>query len=179
MSQTEQAESIIESPEELLAHALSMETEAAERYDEIAENLALHNNPEVAELFRKLAGYGRLHAAEVVEISKDMELPHIAPWDFKWPEGSTDSPEAQSLEGVHYLMTPYQAIKLAMYVENQARDFYANVAETSPNAETQRIAKEFAEEEAEHVELLEGWIVKYPKPEDDWDYDPDPANVIE
>ncbi|MCW9033864.1 MAG: ferritin family protein [Rhodospirillales bacterium] len=173
------ASTVIESPEELLAHALAMETEAAEHYTEIAENLELHNNQEVADLFRKLGEYGRLHAAEVQEISKDMVLPHIAPWDFKWPEGTGDSPEASALEETHYLMTSYQAVQLAMKVESSAYQFYADVAATTPNAETKRIASEFAEEESEHVELLKGWVEKYPKPDDDWDYDPDPPRSLE
>ncbi len=173
------AAAVIDSPEELLAHALQMETEAAERYAEIAENLEFHNNQEVAALFHKLGEYGRLHAAEVKEMSKDMDLPHIAPWDFKWPDGSGDSPEASSLEDVHYLMNSYQAVQLAMKVESAAYEFYAGVAETTPNADTKKIAQEFAEEESEHVELLKGWVDKYPKPDEDWDYDPDLPNVVE
>jgi len=170
---------IIDTAEELLAHALTLETEAAERYEEIADNMDVHNNPEVAGLFRQLAKYGRMHAAEVEELSKDMELPHISPWDFKWGTESGESPEAPPIEKIHYMMNPYQALKVAHFVETQAQEFYASVAETSPDKRTQEIAKEFSEEEQEHVDLLNEWLKKYPKPEKDWDYDPDPPMMHE
>jgi len=170
---------IIETAEELLAHALALETEAAERYEEIADNLEVHNNPEVAELFRKLAKYGRMHAAEVEEMSKGMDLPHIAPWEFKWSTETGESPEAPPTEDIHYMMTPYQALHVAHSVESQAQKFYAGVAESSPDDQTKKIAAEFADEEQEHVDLLVEWLKKYPKPEKDWDYDPDPPMMHE
>jgi len=169
----------IETAEELLAHALALETEAAERYEEIADNLEVHNNPEVAGLFRQLAQYGRKHAAEVEELSKDMELPHIAPWDFKWGTETGESPEAPPIEDIHYMMTPFQALKVAHSVETQAQQFYASVASSTPDKRTKEIAAEFAEEEQGHVDLLVEWLKKYPEPEKGWDYDPDPPMMHE
>ena len=55
----------IKSLAEFLAHALELEVESAERYRELADSMEVHNNPDVAELFRKLAGYGDGHAQEV------------------------------------------------------------------------------------------------------------------
>ena len=43
------------SVEELLAYSLAIEQEAAERYAELADQMEVHNNHEVAELFHKLA----------------------------------------------------------------------------------------------------------------------------
>ena len=45
-----------------LAYSVALEEEAAERHGELADMMAVHNNPEVAETFRKLAHYSRLHA---------------------------------------------------------------------------------------------------------------------
>jgi rubrerythrin len=36
-----------------------------------------------------------------------------------------------------------------------------------------------AEEEREHVELVEKWLAKYPEPEAGWDDDPDPPNALD
>ena len=52
---------------EFLARAWAMEVEAAERYAMLADAMEEHNNPEVAELFRKLARIEQLHADGIVE----------------------------------------------------------------------------------------------------------------
>jgi len=44
---------------ELMAQAHALETEAVERYGELADVLAEHNNPEVAAMFRRLASQER------------------------------------------------------------------------------------------------------------------------
>ena len=173
---TEGAQSI-DTIEELLAHGKALEQEAAERYEEIADAMEVHNNLEVAELFRKLTGYAQKHAAEMTDRSAGMELPRISPWDFKWPNGS--APESASFGDAHYLMTPYHALRLAHRAEVHAHDFYANIAATSQSDEVRVLAAEFAEEEAGHVHLIEERLSSVPKPEDGWDYDPDPPNFPE
>ena len=45
----------IQTTEELMAHAYAIEAEAEERYRELAIQMEVHNNTEVAALFRKLA----------------------------------------------------------------------------------------------------------------------------
>ena len=167
----------IETVEEFLAHACALENEMAERYDELADSLEVHNNPETAALFRKLAGFGQKHAEEMMVHAAGKELPRIAPWDFKWGGGA--SPEAASLDGMHYMMTPYHALELARDAEAQAQTFYADVASATSNKEVRKLAKEFAEEEGEHVELVDEWLSKIPEPEEGWDEDPDPPNMPE
>jgi len=167
----------IHTVEEFLAHALTLENEAAEGYQEIGDAMAVHNNPEVAELFCRFARYGRKHADEVKSLAAGLTLPHIAPWDFAWQNG--ESPETPSMDKVHYLMTPAQALTLAMRAERQAYGFYASVAEASRNPRIRELATEFAAEEAEHVRLLTEWVKKYPDPDQDWDFDPDPPGMPE
>lgn len=167
----------IETLEDLLAHAIALENEAVERYDEIADNMDVHNNPQVAGLFRRLAGYGRKHAEEMENRAVHMALPHIAPWDFLWQ--SADSPEAAEVGETHYLMTPYHVVELAHRVEMTAHTFYQGVAETSTNPAVKILAREFAAEEAEHVALLEEWRERYPHPDINWDEDLDPPMMHE
>ena len=146
---------------EFLAHALELEYESAERYRELAGNMAVHNNPEIAELFEYLARMSDLHAQEVEEHARDIPLPQIAPWDYKWAAGG--SPEANAAEQdeeLSYLMTPIQAMHLALHNELRGRDFYARVAAGSPDPEVRRLAAEMAEEETEHAELLEQRLAK-------------------
>ena len=62
-----------------LAYSVALEEEAAERHDELADMMDVHNNPDVAETFRKLAHYSRLHAQEIRDHSRGANLPVIAP----------------------------------------------------------------------------------------------------
>jgi len=141
---------------EFLAHALELEYESAERYRELAGNMTVHNNPEIAQLFEYLARMSDLHAQEVEGLAQGIELPQIPPWDYKWAAGG--SPEANAAEQddeLSYLMTTIQALQLALHNEIRGRDFYARVAAGSPDPQVRRLAAEMAEEESEHAQLLE------------------------
>jgi len=63
-----------------LAYSIALEEEAADRHDELADMLDVHNNPGVATTFRKLAHYSRLHAQEIRDHAKGRSLPVIAPF---------------------------------------------------------------------------------------------------
>ncbi|HYN39023.1 MAG TPA: ferritin family protein [Rhodospirillales bacterium] len=167
----------INTVELFLAHALTLENEAADGYQEIGDSMAVHNNPEVAGLFFQMAKYGRLHADEVRGLAAGLVLPHIPPWEYAWEDG--ESPEAPSMDKVHYMMRPAQALTLALRAERQAHGFYASVAAITTDARIREMAAQFAAEEAEHVRLLTEWIRKYPDPDHNWDFDPDPPAMPE
>jgi rubrerythrin len=137
---------------EFLAHALELEMESADRYRELADAMEVHNNPEVAALFRHLAAEGDLHAEQVKQMGADYELPKIAPWDFKW--SSPEGPESVAFSDTNYLMSRRQALELALHNETRGRDFYSQVAERSSKGEVKRLADEMAAEETTHVEML-------------------------
>ncbi len=160
--------------DDFLAHAYALESEVAERYGEIADAMEVHNNPEVAALFRELAEQSAKHGREVLEYAHK-PLPHVAPWGFRW--GGQEAPETPPMAETHYLMTPYHALTMARRAEGQAQDFYARVAKLSDAEAIRDLAKEFAEEESEHVATLDRWLAKYPRPPSDWDFDPDPPSV--
>lgn len=171
------ASSAIESIEAFLAHAVVLESEVAERYEEIADSMEIHNNAEVAQLFHKLARASTKHAGEMRQRAAGKVLPQIAPWEFQW--GDASAPETPSMEKTHYLMTPYQALEMARNAEIQAQNYYTSVADTTSNEDVRKLGLEFAYEEAEHVDLVNKLIAKYPKPEKGWDFDPDPPTIPE
>lgn len=177
MSQATRTQPEIKTVEEFLAHALTLETEAANGYEEIGDAMEVHNNPETAELFHRFAKYCNKHSEEVRNLAAGKTLPQIAPWDFVWQD--QEAPEAPSATNAHYKMTPIQALELAMSAERQAHAFYSSVAESAANDEVRKLATEFAEEEAEHVRTLTEWMKAHPEPEKDWDYDPDPPTMPE
>ncbi|MDR3439216.1 ferritin family protein [Telmatospirillum sp.] len=158
-----------------LAHAVALEAEAAERYDELADAMEVHNNPEVAAMFRKQAHFSRLHLAEVQGTVKDVELPKLKPWEYQWQ--SAEGPESAPVERTHYLMTPYHCIHLALQNERRGHQYYADVAYKSQDPDVRRLATEFAAEESQHVVMLEKMAATVEEPEPDWDLDLDPPVV--
>ncbi len=63
-----------------LAHAHAMEVEAAERYRLFAGQMEVHGNPEVAELFARLAEIEARHAEEILAGAFNGDPPLLSPW---------------------------------------------------------------------------------------------------
>jgi rubrerythrin len=160
-----------------LAHAIALEAEAAERYDELADAMEVHNNPKVAELFRKQAHFSRLHWNDIKGTAKHLELPKLKPWEYQWQ--TAEGPESAPVERTHYLMTPFHCIQLALENERRGYQYYADVAHKSEDPEVKKLASQFATEEAQHVVLLEKWAANIEQPEPDWDLDLDPPAVTD
>jgi rubrerythrin len=159
-----------------LAFSIALEEEAAERHDELADVLEVHNNLEVADTFRKLAHYSRLHAAEVRELAAGRVLPQIAPWEFEWED--MEAPETTDSSQVNYLISTRRALEIAMSNERSARDFYHALGVQGRSGEIRRTALEFAAEEQEHVDLLQQWIDRL-EHDDSPRFDPDPPHMPE
>jgi rubrerythrin len=167
----------IGSTEELLAYSLAMEKEAVERFTDLADTMEMHHNFDVADLFRKLAEIEGKHIENVNQASEGKKLPTLLAWEFEWDGG--ESPEGGWMEDAHYLMQPWHAIELAMQGEKRAVAFFRHVADTSTDAKVVEMALELVAEEEEHVALLMQWQQRFPKPEADWDSDPDPPVMME
>lgn len=163
----------VKSRADLLEMAFVLESEAAERYAELADQMEVHNNREVAEVFAKMAAIEGEHAKKVDHPAG--EGPKRAPWEYRWL--GFEAPETTESDQLHYLMTPHHALSLARVNEQRAEAFYRAVARLAPSEEVRELAAEMAEEEREHVELVEKWLEKYPEPEEGWDDDPDPPNA--
>jgi rubrerythrin len=157
--------------EDFMQQALAMELEAAQRYAEFADSMEIHNNREVAEMFRKMAKIEGKHAEQIMAEMGWKEVPAIAAMPA-W-EGF-EGPETTPSDEVHYLMQPWHVLQLALANEERAERFFARLARAATTASVRKAALELQEEEREHVELIQAWIKKVPKPERDWAVDPDP-----
>lgn len=157
---------------DLYAHALAIETEAAERYAMLADQMEEHHNAELAGLFRKLSGIEAKHAKEIEDRAADLDLPALDPWEYSWT--GPDSPEALDVHEAHYLMTPHQALRLALKAEERAFAFFEGLAKTLDDPDLRPIIEEFAEEERDHVRLVKELLERYPPPAEGWDEDMDP-----
>jgi rubrerythrin len=163
--------------QDFMVQALAMELEAVERYTEFADAMEMHNNKEVAGLFRTMAGYEGKHAAEIrAQMGwNDSFVPEVS--GQAWP--GFEAPETVPLEDVHYLMQPWHALHLALEAEQRAEAFFGQLAASTNDDAVRAAALEMQKEEAEHVELVKAWMKKVPEPDPDWDNDPDPPRYNE
>jgi rubrerythrin len=156
--------------DEFMAYAWAMEVEAAERYEELAEQMDTHHNAEVSGLFAKLARIEGKHRDQIMAQMGWNRPPDTGAFRWETPEG----PETTDYGELHYLMTPYHALKLAEHNEMRAAEFFEHFAAARLPDAVRAAAAEMAAEEREHVRLINEWLAKYPEPVPGWDEDPDP-----
>ncbi|MEI7609590.1 MAG: ferritin family protein, partial [Rhodospirillaceae bacterium] len=68
---------VINTVEDLLVHAKELEAEAAERYEDLAAQMEIHNNPAVAKMFRAMAAVEAKHVEYLAGLSKGHTLPDL------------------------------------------------------------------------------------------------------
>lgn len=146
------------SVEEFLVYAARLEQEAALRFDELADAAGSFANREVAEFFRQMAHFSRLHLDEAKKRGGFHDLPEMNPGQFQWPDA--ESPEATAIWGADPNMDVHQAMDLALEAEKRGLAFYADVLAATSDPEIKAMAAEFVEEEAEHVVAIERWIAR-------------------
>lgn len=163
--------------DEFMAQALAMEIEAVERYSEFADAMETHNNPEVAVMFRTMAGYEAKHAQQIMSDMGWVEPPAVKRQAVAWT--GFDAPEAPAIDAVHYLMQPWHALQLALASEQRAEAFFGALADAATDPAVRKAALELQAEEAEHVALVRAWMEKVPRPDSDWAMDPDPPRYTD
>jgi len=162
---------------EFMAQAWEMEVEAAQRYSDFADAMEMHNNREVAAMFRTMASYETKHADEIMATMGWSEAPPVTARDGAWP--GYEGPETTPGDEVHYLMQPWHALQLALAAEERAERFFAELARIAKDKAVRDAARELQAEEKEHVALVRAWMKKVPKPDRDWALDPDPPRYTD
>lgn len=162
---------------EFMAQALAMELEAAQRYNEFADAMEMHNNAQVAALFRTMAGYESKHAQQIMTEMGWTQDTAPAADPLAWPE--REAPETVPIDDVHYLMRPWHALQLALAAEQRAEAFFGALVQSATSPSIRRAALELQAEEKEHVALVQAWLDKLPPPEGDWANDPDPPRYTD
>ena len=161
----------------LMTYALWLELDAVERYRELADAMEMHNNRDVSELFRKMSTIEGKHVDKIMKQMGWTKVPPLPQGAAPWP--GFESPETAAHDDVHYLMQPYHALALALKGEERAHRFFESLARAATTPAVRRAATEMAEEEREHVELVRAWMAKVPRPNDDWNDDPDPPRYTD
>ena len=156
---------------DFMLRAYYMELDAELRYDLLADQMELHNNGAVADMFRKLARVEAKHAQKILSQMRWKKAPGL-PAAYAWQ--GFEAPETVPADEPHYLMQPWHALQLALRCEKQAQRYFERIVKAKPPARVLAAAREMAAEEAEHVRLIRDWLARVPKPEPGWDRDPDP-----
>ncbi len=146
----------MESVEEFLAYAVRLESDAAERFGQLAHAMASCGNHDVAKLFGRLSHYSRLHLAEAQARSGFREIPKLAPGDFVWPD--FESPETAAIWATDAMIGREQALQVALEAETAGLSYYQAVRDNTGDPEVRMMAEQFVEEEQGHVAELEKWI---------------------
>jgi len=154
------------SPEELYAHALAIEREAAERYTELAQRMDDLGNEEVAELFRRLAVFEAEHLDTLERRTQGVQVPDIPPGAYAWLDAG--APENVARELVFRLLTPRHALGIALEAERRAERFFSEVKATASDPALRALAQEMAMEEAGHIAMVQQALARTPDAQVDW-----------
>jgi rubrerythrin len=151
----------IHSTPELYAHAIAFEREAAERYSEFAERMLDEGRNDLAELFGMLARAEMEHLDTLEKRTEGIALSPIAEGRYKWLDAQ--APETVARELVFRLMTPRNALAIALQAERRALAFFDHTAWSTSDPGVRSLAREMAADEREHVALLARMLGETPE----------------
>lgn len=141
-----------------LAHAIQLEFEAARRYEDLRAAMQTAGNKEAEAFFKKMAEFSRLHLQEAMRRGGFRDIPKLQAEEWQWPDGV--SPEQAAWAGVDGMIDAPAAFQLALDGEERSQLFYSAIVANTTDPEVRRMAREFAQEEAEHVRDLERLIAR-------------------
>ncbi|GAB4171899.1 MAG: hypothetical protein OHK0026_07940 [Rhodocyclaceae bacterium] len=147
---------------ESCASALAIKREAARRYLEFAELVDEHGDWETAALFREMARFEEERAAALAAHAARLAIPEAEAWRYSWID---DAPsEKVSRELVYHLMTPHDALAIALGAEKRALAFFEALRAKAQDAGLRRLAGDIAEEEGRRIARLEEAMRCVPRP---------------
>jgi rubrerythrin len=142
-----------------LAHAIQLERDAARRFEDLMHSMQTAGNREVEGLFRRLGDFSRRHLKSAMARGGFRSLPELSVAEFQWPDGVT--PEAAGWSGVDDGIDVLGALQVALAGERSGHAYYEAIARGTGDPEVARMARSFAEEEAQHVSELERWVARF------------------
>ena len=139
---------------ELFAIALTLETEAAARYAELADNMRALGLPEVGAVFDRLVAEEAHHAEEVERWSREAVGAPVDPGWLRWqPSDAFDEEAAQGIASSH-LASAYRALSFAVRNEERAFLLWTHIAAQAEDPAVRQAAEAVAIEELRHAALL-------------------------
>lgn len=143
----------IRSMDELLAVAMTMEKESAERYVALAERMRAAGRHELADVFDRLVREETGHIEMVADWSRQVihKPPEVLPPEFAAHDVFDD--EEMVLVSPD-LLDAYRSFAVAVRNEERAFAFWSYVAAHGASPEIRNAAEQMAREELEHAKTL-------------------------
>ena len=139
--------------------AILVEEEAAERYQELAEQMQLHHTPEAAKFFRFMIVNETKHGDELMARRQQLfgEAPRNVDPSMLWEV------EAPAYDEVRVFMTAREALGVALGAEQKAHRFFAEALGHVDDEDVKKLFEELKEEEIYHQELVNKELDKLPE----------------
>ncbi len=167
----------IDNLQDLLTAAYLVEEEAGSCLETLADQMEVHNNPQMAELFRRMAAMRKEHAAAIYASMEPEWRKEIYTRNLRWLGESC--PGAVDITSAHYLMRPWHGLQIALTAKRRIHDFFEAVARMTQDEAVRKRAVELKAAVATHIRAVEEELARTPEPEEHWNHDDDPPVLQE
>jgi rubrerythrin len=135
-----------------------IEDEAAERYEELAEQMEEHHTAPAATFFRVMVGYEKKHRDDLMERRGQL----FGEAERKVDASSLWEVEAPEYDKVRAFMTVHQALLVALESEQKAHRFFVDAIPHMEDAKARALFEELRDEEIAHQNLVQKEIAALP-----------------
>lgn len=141
--------------------AILVEEEARDRYQELADNLDVHNTGDAARFFRFMVGCEAKHGEELSEKRRELfgSEPTTVDRSMLWDV------EAPGYETTRTFMTLQDALDVAMAAETKAFEFFDGALPEIKDPEVRELFTELRQEEVEHMAMVREQMKNIPAPD--------------
>ena len=168
---------VIKSPEHLLAQVYAMKCESEDRLQDLIGSLKQHNNSAAADIFSRTIELIQDSIKNIEHRAQGMQLPEIPPWESQWY--CEEQPDYLCIENAHYLMTPLQALDLAIFNEKRLQEFFIQQIDNGITEKIRLIANEFLVQEKQLTVQMHSWKQQLELSQTEQNEDYDPPNIPE
>jgi rubrerythrin len=130
--------------------ALFVEEEARDRYEEFAEQLAVHHTPEAADFFRKMSRIEEKHRMQL-QTRRQALFGNKPPAVRRTMIFDIEAPEYDEARAY---MTVRHALEVALRCEVKAHGFFVAAVSAVRDPEIRALFEELREDEIKHQELV-------------------------
>ncbi|MBI2212700.1 MAG: ferritin family protein [Acidobacteria bacterium] len=138
--------------------AILIEKEAAERYEELADQMSTHHTDEAAKFFRVMVVNELKHGNELAARRKQL----FGDGPSRVDGAMMSEIEAPEYEKVRVFMSIEDALNVALEAEKKAYNFFVSAIEHVENADVLKLFQELRQEEIEHQEMVKSEMKKLP-----------------
>ena len=146
----------------LQSHALAIANGAIERYREFAVHMTDRGNDELSDLFSRLFELKTEHALHLAGAAPCMPSPKLDPGVCAWLYCGPPPPAAR--EFIFRMLTPRQAVEIAMAAEERAKAYFAQVLAAADDAGVRALAIEHGRDEDLYIAWLRDALAGIPEP---------------